>query len=151
MGKVLACTVAIWVACTVLKLTGFCFTKPGWNSNRDMIEVAFQHGIAGGWRSTPAVTDVSAYLAEYPQCCSVSNQFTETPILNAMFFRRFYGVSIKYPVADPVENDGQPYYQSIVIMDCCSLRIAETYGINSPTSVPRGPASERSPKSLSTM
>ena len=122
---------AAWLVSFLLTLSGFCFTQLGWNSSRDLIEAAFDHELDGGWSNTPAIDDVSAYLAEYPQCCSVSGSgsFIETPILNALFFRRFYAVTIKYPVTDPARNQGMPFYESILIMDCCGDDVPDSYGM----------------------
>lgn len=90
----------------------------------------------------PAIKDVSAYLKEYPRCCSVSGShpFLETTFLNAMFFRRFYAVRIKYPVIDPSKNDGAPFYESILIMDCCGKDVPDRYGMETSEPVPKGEA-----------
>ncbi|MDP3898010.1 MAG: hypothetical protein Q8Q62_15170 [Mesorhizobium sp.] len=138
---------AAWLVAFLLKLSGFCFTQFGWNSNRDLIEAAFQHEMQGGWLNTPAIGDVSAYLAEYPRCCSVGgSRLIETSILNAIFLRRFYAVTIKYPVTDPTENQGEPFYEAILIMDCCGEDVPERYGMGSSVPVPTGHPSERPPR-----
>ena len=125
--------VAAWLASSLLTLSGFCFAQLGWKSSRDLIEAAFQYEMHGGWKNIPAISDVSAYLAEYPQCCSVSSSgpFMEAPtvILNAIFLRRFYAVRIKYPVTDPARNQGKPFYESILIMDCCGEDVPDSYGM----------------------
>jgi hypothetical protein len=124
---------AVWLILSLLKFSGFCFSQLTWNSSRDLIEAAFRHELNGGWPNTPAVRDVSAYLEEHPNCCSVIgfSQFLETPILNAIFFRRFYEVTIKYPVTDPSGNQGQPFYESILIMECCGDYVPDSYGMES--------------------
>lgn len=98
----------------------------------------------------PAVDDISAYLADYPRCCSVSGSgtFVETPILNALFLRRFYAVSIMYPVVDPAENQGQPFYESILIMDCCGKDVPDSYGMASSDPPLIGPPPERGSRTL---
>ena len=93
----------------------------------------------GGWSNTPAVSDVSAYLAEYPRCCSVRGG-QDTPILNAIILRRFYEVTIKYPVTDPDQNHGVPFYTSILTMDCCGKYVPDRYGMETSEPVPKGPA-----------
>jgi hypothetical protein len=123
----------------LLKLSGFCFSKSEWKSNRELIEAAFQYELDGGWSNTPAVPDVSAYLREHPRCCSVSGSdpfVGDDLLLNALFGRRFYAVSIKYPVTDPV---GEPFYESILIMDCCGEYVPDAYGMGSSEPVPKGP------------
>ena len=141
---------AVWFVLSLLKLSGFCFSQPGWNSSRDLIEAAFEHEMAVGWSNTPAISDLSAYLTEYPRCCSVSSSgpFIETPILNAIFLRRFYSVRIKYPVADTARNQGMPFYESILIMDCCGEDVPDRYGMALSEPLPKGPAPiiKRSPR-----
>ena len=123
----------------LLKLSGFCFGQLEWKSNRELIEAAFRHERNGGWSNTPAVSDVDAYLREYPRCCSVSGShpFADDLFLNALFGRRFYAVEINYPVID---QGGEPFYQSILIMDCCGEYIPDSYGMGSSLPVPKGPA-----------
>jgi hypothetical protein len=60
-------------AAYLLKLSGFCFSAPGWHSDRSLIEAAFQYELGGGWSNTPAVADVDAFIDAHPRCCSVSN------------------------------------------------------------------------------
>jgi hypothetical protein len=123
----------VWFVSALLKLSGFCFTQFGWNSDTDLIESAFRHEKRGGWPNTPAIGDLSAYLAKYPRCCSVegSSHLTGSPILNTIFLRRFYTVTVRYPVADPTKNDGMPFYESILIMDCCGTYVPDSYGTGS--------------------
>jgi hypothetical protein len=125
----------------LLKLSGFCFGQSEWKSNRELIEAAFLYEKNGGWSNTPAVPDVSAYLREYPRCCYVSgSRFGgDDLLLNALFGRRFYAVSIKYPVTDPADNQGLPFYESILIMDCCGEYVPDRYGMESSAPVPKGP------------
>lgn len=127
--------IAVWFVSALLKLSGFCFIQFGWNSNSDLVEAAFQHEIRGGWRNTSAIGDPSAYLAKYPLCCLVegSASFGGSPILDTIFLRRFYAVTIKYPVTDPSETDGMPFYESILIMDCCGTYVPDSYGMGSKT------------------
>jgi hypothetical protein len=131
----------IGVALFLLKLSGFCFNQGEWRSNRELIEAAFRYELNGGWSNTPAVPDISAYVREYPRCCSVSgsSQFLSDPILNALFGRRFYEVRIKYPVTDPADNQGLPFYESMLFMDCCGDYVPDSYGTGSSEPVPKGP------------
>jgi hypothetical protein len=49
----------------VLKLTGFCFSDPGWQTNRQLIETAFRIEQAREHPPKPLVPDVSAYLRDF--------------------------------------------------------------------------------------
>jgi hypothetical protein len=140
--------VSVWLLLALLKLSGFCFFQFGWNSNHDLIEAAFQHEMNGSRSNRPAVEDVSGYLAEYPRCCSVGNPalFDQSPILDAIFLRRFYAVTIKYPVAGPANNDGEPFYESTLMMDCCGKDVSDSYGTGSSIAVPSGPAPKARPR-----
>jgi hypothetical protein len=126
-----------WLFMTVLTFTGFCLSQLRWHSDGYLIEAALRDEIEGGWSNTPAINDVSAYLKEYPQCCSVHSA-PDTPVLNAIFLRRFYEVRVKYPVTDPANNQGAPYYESILIMDCCGKYVPDRYGTETSTPVPKG-------------
>lgn len=140
------CLLAAWLISSLVTFSGFCWAELGWTSNRELIEAAFRHELEGGWSNDPAVGDVSAYVAEYPQCCSVRSS-EPMPVLNAIFFRRFYEVTIKYPVADPAQNQDEPFYESILTMDCCARDVADRYGMGSSVPVPRGKAKPRGPRS----
>lgn len=122
----------------VLKLSGFCFSDPGWRTNRQLIEAAFRIEKARERPPQPSVSDVSAYLRDYPQCCSVRNA-DDGMIINALFGRRFYGVIVKYPVIDVAENEGEPFYEADLIMDCCGKDVPDRYGIGFSTPIPAGP------------
>lgn len=128
----------VWLVLAVVKFTGFCFSQMGWNSNRELIEAAFRLELRGRYKS-PDVPDISTYLNDHPECCSVGFlvTFNEVPIvnafLNAVFLRRFYQVEIKYPVIDPTENDGDPFYEAILVMDCCGTYVPDRYGMSSST------------------
>jgi hypothetical protein len=93
-----------------------------------LIEAAFQWEFHGGWSNTPAIADVAAYLAEYPQCCAVSRggRFDNSPILDAILLCRFYAVSVEYPVTDVSRNQSSGFYQSILIMDCCGVNVPDS-------------------------
>lgn len=123
----------------LLKLSGFCFSQFEWKTDRELIEAAFRHEQGGGWSNTPAVPDIATYIRDYPRCCSVGGSQSD-PFLNALFGRRFYEVAIKYPVTDPAENRGEPFYEAILIMDCCAEDIPDRYGMPGSTPVPEGPA-----------
>ena len=88
-----------------------------------------------------AIDNLSTYLAKYPRCCSVrsSSTYIDSPILNAFFLRRFYEVIIQYPVASPAENRGKPFYESVLILDCCGQYVPDKYGMPS-DSIREGPA-----------
>jgi hypothetical protein len=64
----------------------------------------------------------------------------EGHLLNALFGRRFYAVTINYPVTDPIENDGKRFYESILIMNCCGKDVPDSYGMEFDTPIPEGPA-----------
>jgi hypothetical protein len=124
----------------LLKLSGFCFDQRDWKSDRELIEAAFRHELNSGWSNTPAISDVDAYLRGYPQCCSVGESGPLSSgdlLLNALFGRRFYTVRITYPVTNP---GGEPYYRSILVMDCCGEYIPDSYGTGTSIPVPKGPA-----------
>jgi len=121
-----------------LKLTGFCFSDPGWQTNRQLIETAFRIEKAGDRPKVILVPDVSAYLRDYPQCCSVRNA-DDGMFINALFGRRFYRVTIKYPVADLAGYKSEPFYEAVLIMDCCGKDVPDRYGIGFSTPIPAGP------------
>jgi hypothetical protein len=133
----------------VLKLSGFCFRDSEWKSNRELIQAAFRHELKGGWSNTPQVTDIEGYMRDYPECCSVggANAFLANPFLDALFGARYYAVRIKYPVSD---SGREPYYESILIMDCCGGDVPDSYGTGSSTPVPKGPAPRRQRALIST-
>ncbi|MGO4684615.1 hypothetical protein [Hyphomicrobium sp. 2TAF46] len=135
---VLTALIAVVPALFLLKLSGFCFDALRWNSDRELIEAGLQYVVK---RRSAAITDVAAYMRDYPQCCSVdrSDTFLQTPFLNALFGKRYYAVSVKYPVSDPGR---EPYYQSILIMECCQKYVPDSYGMGSSTPVPKGPRPE---------
>lgn len=136
---------AAWFALAALIFTGFCLIQFRWHSDRYLIEAALRDEIEGGWSNTPAIDDVSAFLLEYPQCCSVRSA-PDTPVLNAIFLRRFYEVTVKYPVTDPAENQGASYYESTLIMDCCGQYVPDRYGMETSTPIPKGPPANRGPR-----
>lgn len=118
----------IGLALYVLKLTGFCFSDPGWQTNRQLIETAFRIEKAGDRPRGVLVPDISAYLRDYPQCCSVRDA-DDGVFINALFGRRFYRAAITYPVIDVAENDSQPFYEAVLIMDCCGKYVPDRGGI----------------------
>lgn len=122
----------------VLKLSGLCFSDPGWRSNRQLIETAFGMEKARKGLRGPLVPNVSTYLRDFPQCCSVRNA-DDGMFINAIFGRRFYEVTIKYPVMEPAENDDQPFYHAVLIMDCCGKDVPDWSGIGFSTPIPAGP------------
>lgn len=126
-----------WLLMAILTFTGFCLSQIRWHSDSYLIEAAIRSEIGGGWSNTPAINDVSAYIKEYPQCCSVRSA-PDTPVLSAIFLRRFYAVTVKYPVTDPAKNQGAPYYESTLIMDCCGQYGPDRYGMETSTPVPKG-------------
>ena len=122
-----------------LKLTGFCFTDPAWRTNRQLIEAAFRIENARVAPRSPLVPDVSAYLRDFPQCCSVGNA-DDGMFVNALFGRQFYEVIVRYPVKDIEANDGNPFYEAILIMDCCGKSVPDRSGIGFSMPIPAGPS-----------
>ena len=59
--------------------------------------------------------------------------------INALFGRRFYRVTIKYPVADLAGHKSEPFYEAVLIMDCCGKDVPDRYGIGFSTPIPAGP------------
>jgi hypothetical protein len=59
--------------------------------------------------------------------------------INALFGRRFHDVTIKYPVEDIASNEGEPFYEAILIIDCCGTDVVDRYGIGFSTPIPAGP------------
>jgi len=125
----------------VLKLTGFCFSDPGWRTDRQLIETAFRVEKAREYPRGPAVPDVSTYLRDVPQCCSVRNADNGI-FINALFGRSFDRVTIKYPVIEPSTNDGQPFYERVMIIDCCGKDVVDRSGIPFSAPIPAGPPVE---------
>lgn len=148
--KYLGLTIAVWFVAALLKFSGFCFSQPGWISNRELIEAAFAYDMKRGAGRRPAIDDVAAYLKQYPRCCSVSGSpmLGDGPLVQAITLRRFYEVSITYPVTDPALNDGDPYYQSLLTMDCCGATALEVSGTGQARPVPPGPAPPRPPRTI---
>lgn len=135
---VLAALIAVVPALFLLKLSGFCSDNFRWRSDGELIEAALQHEVERGSPKRPAISDVATYMRDYPRCCSVSRSgpFLHTMYLNALFGRRFYEVSVKYPVSNP---GIEPYYEAILIMECCGMYVPDSYGMGSSTPVPKGP------------
>jgi hypothetical protein len=114
----------------LLKLTGFCFSAPGYLSNRTLIEAALKFETSFK-AHPPAFQDAAAFLRDHPDCCTVrrwSDPFLGGQSLNALFGRRFFAVDVTYPVS-PEGGYEDPYYNSILIMDCCGAYIPDYYGI----------------------
>lgn len=108
-----------------LKLTGFCFSEPGYLSDATLILNVLHQEIA---RGDPAFQDASAYLRQRPDCCEVNrwnSAFMDGHFLNALFGRRFFEVSVRYPVA-PEAGSEDPFYNAIYIMDCCGRNVTES-------------------------
>lgn len=141
--------IVAWLALVLLTYTGFCFGHFQWHSDRYLIEAALKHEIEGGWSNTPAIEDVARYLEEYPQCCSVSGSdpLLGNTLINAIFLWHLYAVTVKYPVAEPAENLGAPFYESILIMDRCGKSVFDRYSMEFSTPIPAGrvPALKRIP------
>lgn len=141
MCRYLLYLVTIGLIAFALKLNGFCFSRPGWLSDRELIETAFRYESEGRRQNQPAIQDLAEYLRDYPRCCSVSRSgiFVQDCLYsNALFGRRFFEVSIVYPVADPAANQGEPAFEAILVMDCCGAPVVDRYGMQVPLPMRQG-------------
>ncbi len=105
-------------------------------SDRMLIESALRHEMGEGHFHPPCnSTRRNQVLRDYPTCCRVDrwdHPFLANHFLNALFGRRFFAVENNYPVA-PKAGREDPYYNAILIMDCCGEDVPDHSGIGRST------------------
>lgn len=126
--RYLALAAGLWIALAALVATGFCIPDFAWKSDRELYERAFQF-IREKRLPQAIYQNLDELISDDPACCSIGahNERRDDSAMNALFFRNFFAVRLKYKTSSP-STDGKTGYEAIMIMDCCARYVPDHYG-----------------------